>query len=168
LRWNNIKNRRTPFLDPKPAGNGKMQTQDLETAKKRLHERKLTLCITKNGKTIFETASHGISGFLQAIQRLEDKLEGAHVADRVVGKAIALLCVYAKIRGVYAKTISKKAKQLLEENTIHVECDNLVENVLDPNKATTCPFEKLAAKISDPTEAYSKLKTLQDSLKQCR
>jgi hypothetical protein len=142
--------------------------QDLEAAKKRLHERKLTLCITKNGETIFETTSHGISGFLMAIQTLENKLEGAYVADRVVGKAIALLCVYAKIKGVHASTISKKAKQLLEENTVHVEWENLVENVLDPNKTTTCPFEKLAAKTSDPEEAYSKLKTLQDSLKQCR
>jgi hypothetical protein len=145
-----------------------MQTQDLETAKKRLHERKLTLCITKNGETIFETNSHGISGFLRAIQRLEVKLEGAYVADRVVGKAIALLCIYTKVRGVYASTISKKAKKLLEENVIQIEWGNLVENILDPDKATTCPFEKLAAKISDPEEAYLKLRTLQDSLEQCR
>jgi hypothetical protein len=139
--------------------------QDLEIAKKRLSENNLTLAIVKNGEVIFETASHGVSGFLDAVEKLGDKLEGASAADRVVGKAIALLCVYAKVKAAYAITLSKKAKAVFEENMVHHEWNELVRNILDCNRNELCPFEKLAAKISDPKDAYVRLRALQDTLK---
>jgi hypothetical protein len=144
-----------------------MDLQDLEIAKRQLGGENLTLCIVKDGGVIFETRSHGISGFLEAIEKMGNKLERASVADRTAGKAIALLCVYAKIKAVYAITLSRKGKEMLEENSIYHEWSSLVENILDVNKKGICPFEKLATEISDPHEAYEKLKALQHSLR-CR
>jgi hypothetical protein len=143
-----------------------MKKQDLTLAKKRLtEEESLTLTIAKNGERIFETQSHGILGFLEAIERLGEALRGASVADKVVGKAIALLCVYAKVKMVYAATLSKRAKAFFEKHGVYHEWDELVENILDFEKAGICPFEKLATEISDPNEAYKRLKALQNSLK---
>ena len=138
--------------------------QDLETAKKRLNENSLALCIVKNGEIIFETASNGISGFLEAIEKFGDGLEGTSVADRVTGKAIALLCVYARVKAVYALILSKGAKSVFEKHAIHHEWNELVENILDVNKTRICPFEKLAKEISNPKNAYRRLKALQKSL----
>jgi len=137
--------------------------QDLEIAKKRVNEKGLALSVVKDGEIIFESVSHGISGFLEAVE----KLEGASVADRVVGKAIALLCVYANVKAVYAMTLSKRAKVVLEKHAIHHELDNLVESILDIDKVGMCPFERLATEISDPAEAYERLKALQRSLSTC-
>ncbi|MEM3699777.1 MAG: DUF1893 domain-containing protein [Candidatus Bathyarchaeia archaeon] len=143
-----------------------MERQDLTIAKKRLSEEKgLTLTIAKNGEIIFETSSHGILGFLDAVEKLGDTLKGASVADRVVGKAIALLCVYKSVKMVYAITMSSEAKAFFEKHGVYHEWDELVENILDFKKAGICPFEKLATKISNPNEAYVRLKALQDSLK---
>jgi thioredoxin 1 len=143
-----------------------MKKQDLTLAKKHLlNEKGLTLSIAKNGEIIFEDSSRGISGFLEAIEKLGNKLEDASVADRVVGEAIALLCVYAKVRSVYAITLSKMAKAVFEKHMIYHEWDNLVENIMDANKADKCPFEKLATEISNSKEAYKRLKALQNSLK---
>ncbi len=141
---------------------------DLDIAKSKLYEEELTLTIVKNGEVIFETGSHRISGFLDAIEQFGAKLEGASVADRVAGKAIALLCVYAKIKEVYAEILSKKAKAVFEENGISHKWRELVDNVLDLNKSGVCPFEKVAAGISDPREAYGAFKALQESLKACK
>lgn len=137
--------------------------QDLEIAKKRMNEKGLALSIVKNSEIIFESVSHGISGVLEAIEKLGDKLEDASVADRVAGKAIALLCVYAKVKAIYAMTLSKGAKAVFENHAIYHERDNLVESILDIDKAGICPFEKLATEISDPLEAYERLKALQHS-----
>ena len=137
---------------------------DLDIAKSRLYEEDLTLAIVKNGEVLFETRSHRISGFLGAIEKLGDALEGAAVADRVAGKAIALLCVYAKISDVYAEVLSKKAKAVFEENGIRHEWKELVANILNLNKSRVCPFEKAAAEISDPKDAYKAFKALQESL----
>ena len=142
--------------------------QDLEIAKKRLSEKRLTLSIVKNGEIIFENVSNGISGFLEAIENLGNSLEEASVADRVVGKAIALLCAYVKAKVVYAATLSIGAKDVLEKYSVYHEWENLVENILDINKAGICPFEKMATEISNLKDAYRKLKALQNSLKHGR
>jgi hypothetical protein len=140
-----------------------MNTQDLEIAKKRLNEKRLTLSIVKNGEIIFETASNGISGFLEAIEKFGDMLEGVSIADRVAGKAIALLCAYAKVKAVYALILSKGAKSVFEKQAVYHEWKELVENILDVKKAGICPFEKLAKEISNPKNAYGRLKALQKS-----
>jgi len=143
-----------------------MEKQDLILAKKRLSKEKiLTLTIAKNGEIVFETYSHGISGFLEAVEKLGDTLNGASVADKVVGKAIALLCVYTNVKMVYAVTLSREAKKFFEKHGVYHEWDELVENILDFKKAGVCPFEKLATEISNPNEAYKRLKALQNSLK---
>jgi len=106
-----------------------MKNNDLEIAKTRLKQRHLTLSIVKNGETLFETASYGISGFLEAIEKLGEKLHGSSVADKVVGKAIALLCVYAKVNAVYAIILSEKAKEVLQKHAIWHEWETLVEKI---------------------------------------
>jgi hypothetical protein len=141
---------------------------DIDIAKSRLFKEDKTLVVVKNGKVLFETASHRISGFLGAIEQLGDRLEGAAVADRVAGKAVALLCVYAGISEVYAEVLSRKAKAVFEEHGISCEWKALVDNILDLNRSGVCPFEKAAADISDPEKAYAAFKALQQSFKACR
>ena len=141
---------------------------DLDIAKNKLYEEELTLAIVKNGEVLFETRSHRISGFLNAIEKLGAKLKDASVADRVAGKAIALLCVYARIKEVYAEILSKKAKTVFEQNSIPHKWKELVDNILDSNKSGVCPFEKAADGISDPKDAYRVFRTLQESLKACK
>jgi len=145
-----------------------MDMKDLTIAKKHLSGKGLTLSIVKDEHVLFETASHGISGFLSAIQQLDNRLNGASVADKIVGRAIALLCVHVKIGAVYGSVMSREAKKLFEENSVHAELGELVENILEDCRSATCPFEALAAKIMDPADAYKKLKALQDSLKERR
>ena len=142
--------------------------RDMQTAKDILTQRKLTLVIVKNGKVLFETDSPRISGFIKAIDSLGNELKGASVADRVVGKAIALLCVYSGIREVYAEVLSKKAKTMLEKYSIPVEWNELVDNVLDLTKTGMCPLEKVAEGISDPKESYTAFKAMQEKMKKCK
>lgn len=145
-----------------------VNTRDLEMARERLCSEALTLSIVKDGEVVFETSLHGISGFLEAIEKCGNSLEGASVADKVVGKAISLLCVHAKVEAVYAMTLSKEARKMLAQHTIYHKWDCLVENILDSDGTRTCPFETLATEISDPQHAYTRLKALQNSLRKGR
>jgi len=142
--------------------------QDIEIAKKQLYDEELTLAIIKKGHVLFQTDSHRISGFIRAIDTLGPQLRGASVADRVAGKALALLCVYAGIRGVYAEVLSKKAQALFEENNVACQWKHLVNNVLDLNKMGVCPFEKAAVDISDSKDSYRIFKVLLDKMKPCK
>lgn len=138
---------------------------DLEIAKTELYEEDLTLAIVKNGSLLYSTKSHRISGFLDAIEKCGENLQDASLADRVAGKAIALLYAYAKIKEVYAAVLSRKAHEIFKQNKIACHWNALVDNVLDQSRAAMCPFEKAAAEISDPQKAFHTFKTMQESHK---
>jgi hypothetical protein len=137
-----------------------VENQDLEFAKLKLIEENLSLVIVKKGKVIFETKKQGISSFLQAIEKLDKNLVEASAADKIVGVAAAMLCVYAGVASVFALTISERGIRVLEENNISSMFEKKVSNILNRSKNDVCPFEKLAMASGSSDEAYVKLKSL--------
>jgi len=137
-----------------------VENQDLELATMKLIEENLSLVIVKKGKVIFETKKQGISGFLQAIEKLDKNLVAASAADKILGVAAAMLCVYAGVNSVFALTISEEGIRVLEDNNIAFLFEKKVSNILNRNKTDVCPFEKLAMDSGTVEEAYVKLKTL--------
>jgi hypothetical protein len=131
--------------------------KDLKIAKNRLINKNMTLCIVKGGKILFESRSHGVASFLTAVQEHKGNLERSCVADKIVGKAVALLCVHFKIGAVYADTLSRPAKAMFERCSLYLEYGQLVENVLDAKRTSLCPFERLIRNVLDPGDAYEKL-----------
>jgi len=140
-----------------------VRDRDLELAKSRLKDRDLTLVIAREGKVIFETRSQGVGGFLQAIEKLGKRLVASSVADKIVGAAAAMLCVYSEVSSVFAATISEEGIKVLENNQIIYQFENEVPNILNNDKTDVCPFEKLVIGSRDPKEAYTKLKSFAES-----
>jgi hypothetical protein len=141
-----------------------MENQDLELAKLKLIKENLSLVIVKNGKVIFETKKQGISGFLEAIEKLDKNLVASSAADKLVGVAAAMLCVYAGVGSVFVLTISDGGTRVLEDNNIAYLFEKKVSHILNRSKNDVCPFEKLAMSSGSPDEAYVKLKSLASEL----
>ncbi len=137
---------------------------DLQKAKRLLKERGLTLVIVKDGKVIFETEKSGIQGFLEAIEKFNEILAGSSVADKIIGRAAALLCAYSKVMEAFASVLSFDGKKILEENKIYYEFEDLVPRILDKDRRESCPFERFSKSINNPREAYTKLKKLAEKL----
>lgn len=135
-----------------------MKDKDLEIAKMKLIERDLSLVIVKNEKILFQTKKQGVNGFLQAIASLNQELVNASVADKIVGVAAAMLCVYSGISSIFTLTISEGGIKTLEANNISIVYEEKVSNILNQKKTDVCPFEKLAIGSNTPKEAYEKLK----------
>jgi len=131
---------------------------DLNLAKQRLNQRKISLVIAKRGKVLFETESHGISGLLKAMSQLQHDMAESSVADRIVGRAAALLLVYSGVIAVFAETASDSGIEVLKNNHIFYEFGRRVPRILGSKKVDVCPFEKLVSRLSDPKEAYEELK----------
>lgn len=136
-----------------------MKDQDLELAKLKLIADDLSLVIVKKGTVIFETKKQGINGFLQAIEKLNKTLVAASVADKIVGVAAAMLCVYAGVSSVFALTVSEGGLGVLEDNNISYRFEKKVSNILNRSKNDVCPFEKVAMDSGSSEEAYVKLKS---------
>ncbi len=132
--------------------------KDLILAEQTLKQKNLTLVIVKEGKILFKTETHGIRGLVKAVEELGKSMEGSSVADRIVGKAAALLCVYAQIVAIFAPIIDEKAIRTLRENNVLYRYEKKISHILDSTQKGMCPFEKLLVNITDPKEAYETLK----------
>lgn len=132
--------------------------KDLDVAKNRLSEENRALVIVRNREVLFETSASGIRGFLLAIERIGKNMAGSALADRIVGEAAAQLCVYSRVREVYAVVLSQCGKDVLEKNDIHYEFENLVPHILNMKQTDLCPFEKLVAGSKSPEEAHERLR----------
>jgi len=141
-----------------------MKNQDLTFAKLKLTEEDLSLVIVKNGQVVFETKKQGVTGFLEAIEKLNQDLVGASIADKIVGVAAAMLCVYSGVSFVFALTISEGGLRVLENNNIVCLFEKKVSNILNRSKNDVCPFEKVAMDSGSSEEAYVKLKSCASQL----
>ena len=137
-----------------------MENQDLELAKQKLTTEDLSLVIVKNKKIVFKTKKQGVSGFLQAIEEIDQNLKESSVADKIVGVAVAMLCVYSGVSAVFTQTISDKGIRMLEDNNIVYQFEERVSNILNRTKTDVCPFEKTAFSCVDPKDAYTKITAL--------
>lgn len=142
--------------------------RDLEKAKKILKGKNQSLVIVKDGRTIFCSDSPGIDSILQAIEKFGEHLSEASVADKVIGKAAALLLAYSHIAKAYAVTLSRKGLGTLRRHDIPVEYDVLVPEISDRKGRDLCPFERFVLNIESPNRAFEKLKKYVESLKKGR
>ena len=137
--------------------------QDLKLAEHRLKQKNLDLVIAKNGRIVFENGSQGIRGLLRAIEKLGKGSFGSSVADRIVGRAAAMLCAYSKAASVFAVTISEEGIKVLENYGVFCRFENRVPNILNNEGTDICPFEKLVMDLTKPEEAYEKLRSFVDA-----
>lgn len=127
---------------------------DLQTAKDNLFGNTLALC--RDGSVITST-KRGIAPMLEFIGGGYD-LRGYSAADAVVGKAAAMLFVKAGIKEVFAKTLSKSGKSVLERHGISVTYDVLTEFIINRAKTGMCPMERAVGDTDDIERAYIILK----------
>ena len=139
--------------------------RDLELAKEILKRKDLSLVIVKQGEPLFESSSSGINGLLQAIEKLRDSLYDSSVADKVVGRAAALLLIYSHVKEVYAATLSNEGLKVLSQYDVPVEHEGLVSKILDREGKNICPFEQFSLTIDSIDEAYEQLKAFTENLR---
>jgi len=132
--------------------------QDVRMAREIFDNEKAALVIVKEGRVLFKSDSSGIRGLLQAIGKLGEEMAGSSVADKVVGRAAALLLAYSSVREVYASVLSREGMKVLKENRIKIEHQTLVQTILNQTGKDTCPFEKFSSQITSLDTAYEQLK----------
>ena len=135
-------------------------SDDLNLARRTLHEEGLSLVVAKNGRILFRSKSHGVSDLLAMISDIGGLAEGASLADSIVGRAAALLCVYSKIVAVYGVNMSEGALSVFKANGIKCEYGTLVARILNREKNDICPFDKAVLGIDDPSIALDRLKSI--------
>ena len=128
----------------------------LEKAKSLLLTSASTIAVVSNGE-VFTSQERGVKPLLHLLTEKKGFLKGASVADKVVGKAAALLMVLGEIKEVHTLIISEPAIKVFEEYNILCFYDKKVDRIINRTGDGLCPMESLCLDIDDPQEAYIRI-----------
>jgi hypothetical protein len=107
---------------------------------------------------IYRCSGKGITPLYRLITQLElQELKGAALADKVVGKAAALLALDVELSAVYADIMSKPAYDLLLRHNVLVDAGLIVEKILNRDRTGICPMESLTTDITLPENGRIKI-----------
>lgn len=136
---------------------------DLEKAKEILKSGNYT-CVLCKGKQIYTSVERGVVPMLEYIDNGTD-LHGFSAADKVIGKAAAMLFCHVGIAEVYTDVISKAAADFLTVKEICFTYNLLVESIINRKGDGICPMEQVTAEISDTKEAIRAIKKRLEELR---
>ena len=130
--------------------------QDLKNARNLLESGDFTCVLWKDDN--FHTATErGVKPLLSWLDAGLDA-KGLSAADRVVGRATAFLYCLLGVKAVYARVMSRPAREVLERHGIAVESDNLVEGIINRKGTGPCPFEAAVMGSMDAEEALTAIR----------
>lgn len=130
---------------------------DLELARMTLEENNLTLVAVRDGKVIFASQDRGIKPMYNLLKEKGALAKDSVIADKVIGKGAALLCVHIGIKKLYTNLISQSARQVLEIHNIDYEFKNSCQYIKNRDETGYCPIEEMSMDIKDPVVLLDKL-----------
>lgn len=129
----------------------------LEEAKAALMGEITFAAVLADGRRI-TSKKKGIAPMMALLTEDETQLRGAYIADRVIGRAAALLMEKGGAAAVYGGIISSHAKNALEKSGIPFSYGRETEYIINRTKTGMCPMEQTVLAIEDAEAAYAALR----------
>jgi len=133
-------------------------TTDLVEARRLLEAENLAFVLVRRGSVIARGTSGGVDELLAAVDELGARARGASLADKVVGKAVALIVVSAGICAVDTPLASDAAVQVLKSHNIALRAASIVPQIMNRRGDAACPLEQLTRPFDEPGAAIAKLR----------
>ncbi len=122
-----------------------------------------TLCLVRE-EDVLTFDGRGIAPMMGLLEEGRD-LSGYSAADKVVGKAAAMLFFKAHIKELYAETISKAAADFLLGKGLPFSYGKMTERIVNRDGTGWCPMESTVLTTDDAEEGYLLLKQRLASIK---
>ena len=128
-----------------------------------LNEQGLSLLVY-NDSTLTTHDNRGVQDLLALIGSQPERLQGAIVADKVIGKAAAALMATGGVVEVHTNVICTSARELLEHEGIKVYATEEVPQILNRAKSGMCPIDSQLEGIETIEDCVEILKNIQPIL----
>ncbi|HKL11512.1 MAG TPA: DUF1893 domain-containing protein [Clostridia bacterium] len=134
---------------------------DLKKAIEILESEGRALVLARDGAVLFKDDRRGIGPMYDIATKERESARGSSLADKVIGKAAAMLAVDAGIENLYAAVLSEEAELVLSEAGIYCEFGKMVPFIQNREKTGKCPMERIAGDLG-----YEEVGTLKARLKE--
>ncbi len=116
-----------------------------------------TIVIYKSDASVVVSDDRGVAPLMKLLKENKEQLRDSMIADKVIGKAAALLMVYAGVKEVFTPTISVPAIEVFEKHDVKITYDKVVERIINRKGDGLCPMETLCLNVENPEEAFFKV-----------
>lgn len=113
-----------------------------------------------NDSTLSTHTNRGVRDLLTLISTQPERLQGAIVADKIIGKAAAAIMATGGVVEVHTNIISTPARALLEAEGIKVVATEEVPQILNRNKSQMCPIDSQLEGIESIEECVTVLQNM--------
>ena len=121
---------------------------------KQLHDGHYSCVILTAGGDTYTCNRRGVADLYDIYNAMPEVLEGAQVADKVIGKGAAALLALGKVAAVHGDVVSTPALALLRKAGVKVEAGEEVPYIVNREGTGRCPLETACADLETPEEIY--------------
>lgn len=118
-------------------------------------------CAFVRGGRLYTSTASGIRPLLDWLAEDPCCFQGAFVADKILGKAAALLLLQGGLDGssggVYGGVLSDVAAGVFQQHGIPYACGRRVPHIVNRRGDGVCPMEHRVRDIDDPAAAHTAL-----------
>ena len=109
-------------------------------------------CVLVKGDTVYTSDLKGVAPLVKWL-REGTEIRGFSAADKIIGKAAAMLFVSGGVREVYAPVMSRSAVDLFAKYGICASCDTVTPEIQNRAGTGRCPMEEAVAEVENPADA---------------
>ena len=136
---------------------------DIEKAKRLLSDENATL-VAVNNSECYISHDRGVAPILKLIDTNPQLFCGASVADKVIGKAAAMLLIKYGVKEIHAVLVSEKALRYLKDKAVIITYETAVDHIINRDKTDMCPMEKCVLDVNDEDEAEALIRETRNNL----
>lgn len=114
---------------------------NLDDLKNLLYSKNASLIVCYSNGEIKEYYQKRVNDIKDILHENKNALEGAIIADKVIGKLAGSLLAVAGVREIYADILSEYAMPVLEKYNIKYEYKTLVPYIINNDHTGMCPME---------------------------
>ena len=124
-----------------------------------LNTNNLSLLVRNRGVTTTH-ANRGVQDLLTLLNEQPERLRGAVVADKMIGKAAAALMIEGGVKAVYTNLICTAARELLEQAGVKVVATEEVPMILNRDRSGQCPIDSRLNEAQTAEECVAILRAM--------
>ncbi|MCF8001687.1 MAG: DUF1893 domain-containing protein [Halanaerobiales bacterium] len=131
---------------------------DKKLAINKLKKSEYKLVVVKDNEIKYKSREDSVSSIMDLLDENPELLKNSIVADKVIGRAVAMICDCGEVEFCYGTIISNGALDVFKNANIPYEANQKVEYIKNKDNTDLCPIEKLTLKVDNSSEGIEKIK----------
>ncbi|MFO7814370.1 MAG: DUF1893 domain-containing protein [Halanaerobiales bacterium] len=123
-----------------------------------LNNSEYKLIVVKEDEIMYKSKEESVSSIVHLLDNNPKLLKNSIVADKVIGRAVAMVCDYASVEFCYGSIMSSGAVKVFEKSNIPYKTKKEVKQIRNIDDTDLCPIEKLILEVDNSRKGIEKIK----------